>query len=125
MAAYYKVEEYYGTDVNLTDPDNPFALIPDSGTITLPAGVFNANVSISSGGAKVIANPTTKVEGQRYLVKIAIASGGTGATLSLGTDWVALNATAFDASAIGDVNIVRGDCIGGKIYYELFVKSAG
>jgi hypothetical protein len=124
MAANYKVEEFYGQDPNLTDPDDPFALAPVTGVVTLPEGTFYANVEITAGGATTLANPTTLVEGQRYVVKFTIGTGGTGATLSLGTDWVKVNATAFDATAVGDVGLVIGDCIGGKIYCQVLVKSA-
>jgi hypothetical protein len=124
MAAYFRVHDYYGTDENLTDPNNPYDLDPVADVITLPAGQFYANVELTSGGAKTLANPTTKVEGQFYVVRILIGTGGTGATLSFGTDWVDTGGTAFDSSAVGDANVIAGPCIGGKIYISKYVKSA-
>ena len=108
-------------------PANVYLLAADvDGNLTLPANTNVANVEIAVSDAYTLTNPTTLVDGERYVVRIEVtAAPAVGSTLAFGTNWVKLDGTGtFDASANGDINLIVGYCMTGKIYYQLFKKSA-
>lgn len=123
----HKLPLQYTESPYSTTPSNVYALSPDvSKNITLPQNETMANVVLTAGGEHTLTNPTTLVDGERYVVRIEVPTAAIGATLVVGTDWIATStSTAFDASANGDVNVIIGQCIGGKIYYQNHIKSAG
>jgi len=116
----------YTETPDATTPSNVYALAPVTNVITLPKNQHLANVSLTASAAYTLANPTTLVDGQKYVVRIEIAAiGAVGSTLAVGTNWIAVDgSSAFDASANGDVNLIVGECMAGKIYYRLSTKSA-
>lgn len=117
----------YTESPDFATPTDVYALAHVANTFTMPANVHLANISLTANAAYTLANPTTLVDGQRYVVRIALTgAGAVGSTLAFGSAWVAVGgSTAFDASANGDVNIITGDCMAGVIYYRNSTVSAG
>jgi hypothetical protein len=106
-------------------PSNVYNLSPVANVITLPKNTHLANVTLTASAAYTLANPTTLVDGQKYVVRIEVPTAGIGSTLAVGTNWIAVDGSSvFDASANGDVNLIVGECMAGKIYYRLSTKSA-
>ena len=108
-------------------PSNVYLLAADvDGNLTLPANSNIANVEIAVSDAYTLTNPTTLVDGEKYVVRIEVtAAPAVGSTLAFGTAWVAVDGTGtFDASANGDINVIVGECIAGTIYYNLYTVSA-
>ena len=117
----------YTESPSAANPSDVYAMVADvDGNITLPQNANIANVAISDSDAYTLTNPTTLVDGERYVVRIEVAAApAVGSTLAFGTNWVKLDGTGtFNASANGDINLIVGYCLTGKIYYQLFTKSA-
>ena len=113
---------YYMEQAHAVAPDDvtelPVDITVADATITLGENKTRGVVTLTAGVLHTLANPTTLIEGADYVVGIVIGTGGDGATLALGSNWVATSTSvAFDGVAAGTVNLIRGTCIGGTIYY--------